>query len=130
MRNREKYHNCWMYLSRPAKAFNYIMEIVGNELPTMTRRRWVCAATRAGFGLFAAADMWAASEFWNKKDPSAWTSDEVLQLATRSPWAKTGRVLPKPGRDRGSFQRTDPALAGGGGGRSENPRVGEVAIDV
>jgi hypothetical protein len=94
----------------------------------ITRRRWVGASAAAGWGLFAPADLFAASEFWNKKDPSAWTSDEVLQLATRSPWARTGRVLPKPGRDRGSFQRTDPALNAGGGGRSDNPRVGEVAV--
>jgi len=94
----------------------------------MNRRRWVGATAAAGLGLFASADLFAASGFWNKKDPSAWTSDEVLQLATRSPWARTGQVLPKPGRDRGSFQRTDPALGGGGGGRSDNPRLGEVAV--
>jgi hypothetical protein len=72
--------------------------------------------------------LFGASEFWNKKDPSAWTSDEVLQLATRSPWAKTGRVLPKPGRDRGSFQQPGPDIGGGGTGRGSNPKLGEVPV--
>jgi hypothetical protein len=90
---------------------------------SITRRQWVAAA---GLALSTAADLLAASQFWNKKDPSSWTSDEVLQLATRSPWAKTGRVLPKAGRDRGSFQPSGPEVGGGGGGRSGNSKIGEV----
>jgi hypothetical protein len=90
----------------------------------MTRRRWVHAAT----SFLAAADLFGASEFWNKKNPSAWTSDEILQLATKSPWAKTARVVPNPGRDRGSFDSTVPDLTGGAGGRSGNNRLGEVAV--
>jgi len=74
-------------------------------------------------------DLWGASDFWNKKSPSAWTSDEILQLATRSPWARTARVLPRPGRDRGSLDNTVPDLAGGNaGGRSGNSRLGEVPV--
>ena len=71
----------------------------------------------------------SAAEFWNKKNPSAWTSDEILQLATKSPWAKTARVLPSPGRDRGSLDSTVPDLAGGNaGGRSGNNKLGEVPV--
>src|ERR1700733_7031754 len=89
----------------------------------MTRRRW------GGLALFAAADLFGASDFWNKKDPSAWTSEEVLRLATKSPWATTARVLPKPGRDRGSLDSTVPDLSGGAaGGRSGNSKLGEVAV--
>lgn len=29
-----------------------------------------------------------SSDFWNKKDPSEWSHDEVEQLNTKSPWAK------------------------------------------
>ncbi|HEY3825003.1 MAG TPA: hypothetical protein VGL82_10605 [Bryobacteraceae bacterium] len=99
----------------------------GDQYALMTRRGWVAAAS-AGFGFVAASELFGASDFWNKKDPSAWTSDEILQLATRSPWARTGQVLPKPGRDRGSFGRSIPDLGGGGGGRSENPKTGEVPV--
>jgi hypothetical protein len=105
------------------------MPIKGTQPATLTRRRWVRAATGAGFGLFAAADLLSAAEFWNKKNPSAWTSDEILQLATKSPWAKTARVLPSPGRDRGSLDSTVPDLAGGNaGGRSGNNKLGEVPV--
>jgi hypothetical protein len=91
----------------------------------MTRRRWGYAATGA---FFAAADLFGASDFWNKKNPSAWTSDEILQLSKNSPWAKIARVLPNPGRDRGSFDSTVPDLTGGAGGRSGNNKLGEVAV--
>jgi hypothetical protein len=92
-----------------------------------TRRRWLIAAG-AGLGFYLAADLFGASGFWNKKDPSTWTSDEILELATRSPWAKTGRVLPRPGRDRGSFQQPGPDIGGGGTGRGSNPKLGEVPV--
>jgi len=95
----------------------------------ITRRRWIGAATSAGLGLFAAADLFSASDFWNKKNPSAWTSDEILQLATKSPWAKTARILPNPGRDRGSLDSRVPDLTGGNaGGRSGNSKLGEVPV--
>jgi hypothetical protein len=107
-----------MYLPWVSKAFNTVMA-------TMTRRRWVGAAAGASLG-FATARLFGASEFWKKKDASAWTSDEVLQLATRSPWAKTARVLPKAGRDRGGLQPTGPDI--GSGGRSGNQKLGEIPI--
>jgi len=107
-----------MYLLGAPKAFNTVMA-------TMTRRLWVGAAASASLGL-ATANLFGASEFWNKKDASSWTSDEVLLLATRSPWAKTARVLPKAGRDRGSFQPTGPDI--GAGGRSGNQKLGEIPV--
>jgi hypothetical protein len=75
----------------------------------------------------------AAQPFWNRKDPDAWTTDEVLQLTTRSPWAVSARVLPKPGRDRGSAQAAEPEVAGGrAGGRGTGPipvvPVNEVVV--
>jgi hypothetical protein len=32
--------------------------------------------------------LFAASDFWNKKDPKDWTNDEIDRLTTNSPWAK------------------------------------------
>ncbi len=107
-----------VYLPRASRAFNTVMA-------TMTRRLWVGAAAGASIG-FAAANLFGASEFWNKKDASSWTSDEVLLLATHSPWAKTARVLPTAGRDRGSFQPTGPDI--GSGGRSGNQKLGEIPV--
>jgi hypothetical protein len=82
-----------------------------------------------GLGLLATAELFGASQFWNKKEPSAWTSEQVLQLATKSPWAVVARVLPNPGRDRGSLDSTAPDLSvGNAGGRSTNNRLGDVAV--
>jgi hypothetical protein len=89
----------------------------------------VRTATGAGLGLFAAVDLFGASDFWNKKNPSAWTTDEILLLATKSPWARTARILPNPGSDRGGLDSRVPDLNGGaGGGRSGNKKLGEVGI--
>ena len=70
-----------------------------------------------------------ASDFWNKKDSSAWSTDEIMQLATKSPWARNARVLPRPGHDRGSFDNSLPDLsAGSRQGRGGGQRPGEVAV--
>jgi hypothetical protein len=46
--------------------------------------------TRRGMLLFASTLRLSAgsSEFWNRKDPSEWSADEVDRLITKSPWAK------------------------------------------
>lgn len=36
--------------------------------------------------------LFAAQDFWNKKKQEEWSSEEIHQLATRSPWAKDVRV--------------------------------------
>jgi hypothetical protein len=35
-----------------------------------------------------ASRLFAASDFWNKKDPKDWTNDEIDRLTSNSPWAK------------------------------------------
>ena len=35
-----------------------------------------------------ASRLFAASDFWNKKDPKDWTKDEIDRLTNNSPWAK------------------------------------------
>ena len=74
-----------------------------------------------------------AQPFWNRKDSDSWTTDEILQLTTRSPWAVPARLLPKPGRDKGSAQPIEPDIAGGrAGGRGDGPipivSVSEVTV--
>jgi hypothetical protein len=52
-----------------------------------------------------------SSEFWNKKEPSEWSSTEIEQLTSKSPWAKEVSAQSSPEqRDDGSRGR------GGGGG--------------
>jgi hypothetical protein len=40
----------------------------------------------------------AASDFWNTKDPDAWSADEIAKLLKKSPWAKevTGERFTAP----------------------------------
>jgi len=84
---------------------------------------------RASLLLFGAGWTLRAADFWNKKEASAWTTDEIMQLATRSPWARNARVLPKPGHDRGSVNGPNPGLAASGAqGRGASQRPGEVPI--
>jgi hypothetical protein len=97
--------------------------------------------TRRGFiGIAAASALYGSnSEFWNKKDPSQWSSNEVDQLTTKSPWAK--EVSISAPADRGDYgqqqptqRRTTPSIGipgiggiggmGGGGGRGRMPQGG------
>jgi hypothetical protein len=56
------------------------------EKPT---RRAAFGTAGTGFLFFWAGRFaMAASDFWNRKQPSAWSNDEIEQLTTRSPWAK------------------------------------------
>ncbi len=103
-----------------------------NRCALINRR--VHIKTLTGAGVFLGAwKLWAASDFWNRKDPSAWTSEQILQLATRSPWANQARVVPRPGRDRGGAHTVAPDVAGGrAGGRGTGPEpvvpVQEVTV--
>ncbi|MGA2714351.1 MAG: hypothetical protein ABSG41_14680 [Bryobacteraceae bacterium] len=87
---------------------------------------WLSLASRA-FG--------AATDFWNKKQPSAWTTDEVLLLTTRSPWAKDTRVdlkakgLGAAGEQGGADPVRDPTTGGFRGG-SGGGRTGGKAPNV
>jgi hypothetical protein len=53
-----------------------------------------------------------ASDFWNKRDPSEWTSEEVSQLTSKSPWAKEVGATANPGGSPGGGG----GYGGGGGG--------------
>ena len=65
-----------------------------------TRRRLL--AWTAGVACCARAYA-LASDFWNKKDPSDWSSVEAHQLLTKSPWAKQVTVYaPAGGGERSS----------------------------
>lgn len=75
------------------------------------RRHFIRLASGAVFWFGTGGELLRAGEFWNKKAPSEWTSDEIVALATNSPWARNARVLPRPGRDKGGLNRPMPQLA-------------------
>jgi hypothetical protein len=53
----------------------------------LTRRSMIELAG-AAFASWSGPRLFAASDFWNTKDPGAWTPDEIAKLLHKSPWAK------------------------------------------
>ena len=85
------------------------------------------AITRRGLLISAGAAManfsrlFATSpDFWNKKEPSQWSSEEIERLTTKSPWAKetSAQYSPEQGQSGGM------GGPGGGGGGMGGPGGG------
>jgi hypothetical protein len=69
--------------------------------PLPTRRNLLRNTSGTGLLLLFDVSAFAASDFWNKKDSSAWSSEEMEQLKTRSPWARKIRAEMAGGRGGG-----------------------------
>jgi hypothetical protein len=52
------------------------------------RRRFLIGALGSGAMLSHASRIFAATEFWNAKDPSTWSDEEIVMLTSKSPWAR------------------------------------------
>jgi len=83
---------------------------------TLTRRGVFMLAAGVGFAAWGRV-YGSNSEFWNKKEPAEWTSAEIDQLISKSPWAK--QVGAQYSRDRGDggYPNDEGYPGGGGGGR-------------
>ena len=81
----------------------------------LTRRGLLMLA--AGAGAQSRLRLYAASsDFWNKKEPAEWSSEEIDKLVTKSPWAKeVNATSGAMGREYGAAG-SDPGMGGGGGG--------------
>jgi hypothetical protein len=77
--------------------------------------RTLCAAA----AVFALAGVCLASDPWEKKDPSTWTSVEIDKLTHDSPWAQAAKVqMSNPnGGDSNAGGNSGGGYPGGGGGR-------------
>ena len=86
--------------------------------------------TRRGMLLIATTLPLSArsTEFWNRKDPSEWSADEVDRLITKSPWAKEiAASAPQSGSGAGRSRAglSIPGIGGiGGGRRGDRPAGG------
>ncbi len=85
------------------------------QAPGFTRRGLLLLVSGAGaqswFRLYA-----GSSDFWNKKEPAEWSSDEIDKLVTKSPWAKELTVSSTSlsrGYNNGGGAG-DPGVGGGG----------------
>jgi hypothetical protein len=83
----------------------------------------------AGGGLAAGSRLYGSNpDFWNKKEPSEWTREEIERLTEKSPWAKevsVQRPVQEGGRDAG---QTGGGTGWPGGGGTGSPRVGGLGI--
>jgi hypothetical protein len=52
------------------------------------RRRFLIGALGSGVTLMHASQVFAGTPFWNAKDPSTWTEEEIVMLTSKSPWAR------------------------------------------
>ena len=72
----------------------------------------------AGVGFSGWSRLYAfSSDFWNKKEPSEWSSAEIEELTRKSPWAKEVSAQfsePRDQRDQSGDPRTDPDWGQGG----------------
>jgi hypothetical protein len=58
------------------------------------------------------------SDFWNRKEPAQWSSEEIDRLVTASPWAKQVKASAAlPGGDINGGKRPDEPTIPGAGGR-------------
>jgi hypothetical protein len=92
-----------------------------------TRRRMLAIAAGAVTGSIR---MYAfSSDFWNKKDPSQWSSKEIEELTSKSPWAKeVSAQSSSEQRDDGDMSGPRSRGGGGGGGGMGAPRIGGMGI--
>jgi hypothetical protein len=84
-----------------------------------------------GVALCLTPKAWGGGEFWNKKEPAAWTTEEINELTANSPWAKEIRFnLKAKGGNKGEDSANavrDPTTgefrggSGGGGRTGEKP---------
>jgi hypothetical protein len=76
-------------------------------------RRTLLAVAAAGFVPWGRLH---AAEFWDKKDPSQWTTEEIEKLTTNSPWAKQVTAQFVPGANDGGYGRGSGSPGGSPGG--------------
>jgi hypothetical protein len=66
-------------------AFRYSFDSSAGELG---RRRFLLGGLSSGIALTHASRLFAGAPFWNAKDPSTWTEEEIVTLTSKSPWVR------------------------------------------
>jgi hypothetical protein len=85
--------------------------------------------TLAGACLMPWEDLYAG-DFWNKKDPSEWTGDEISELTARSPWAKPVTAQFAPGANNGGQSQGGGYPRNGGGMGGPSIGIGGIGIGM
>jgi hypothetical protein len=58
------------------------------SVDSFDRRRFLIGALGSGMTVNHASRLFAATDFWNAKDPSTWTEEEIVLLTSKSPWVR------------------------------------------
>lgn len=75
--------------------------------------------------------LFAGGQFWDRKDPDAWSTDEIVELTTRSPWAKETRIdFKAKGKDAEGNRGPDPGPATFGVNRGQGGRTAGKQLSV
>jgi hypothetical protein len=71
-----------------------------------------------------------AREFWDKKDPSQWSGEEIDELTTKSPWAKsvTAQYAPGSNNGNGGYGQGGGYPRNGGGMGGPNIGIGGIGF--
>jgi hypothetical protein len=85
-----------------------------SELSRRTAFRFLFGAASA---LAPGTALFGASDFWNRKQSSQWSDEEIHRLMSKSPWAKEVNAGAAPDRRSLTGAAPAPDVAGGGPGR-------------
>ena len=97
--------------------------------PELSRRTVFRFLFGAASALVPGSAAFAASDFWNRKQASEWTEEEVHRLMSKSPWAKEVNAGAQPDRNALTGAAPGPDVAGGGPGRGMGGPGGGYNID-
>lgn len=95
-----------------------------HSIDSFGRRRFLIGALASG-----ASRVFAATEFWNAKDPSSWTDEEIAAITSRSPWARLAVASPKEKEGDDPVEAANGPAVGGRGGRG-GLRSASVTVTV
>ena len=92
----------------------------------MTRRSALLRGLGYPLGVLALPSVALAKDFWNERKPEDWTSAEVKELLTKSPWAKDASITDNGqiggmGNARGAATRRTRTGTGQAGGTESAP---------
>jgi hypothetical protein len=103
-------------------AFRHSSDSAAGEFD---RRRFLTTALGSGVTLLHASRAFAGKEFWNVKDPSTWTEEEIVILTSKSPWVR--EAIPNI---RNPDDPTGGSVLGEGGGKGMNQRHTSLTVYV
>ncbi len=103
-------------------AFRHSFDTPGGLLD---RRHFLTGALGCGATLLQPSLVFAGTEFWNAKDPSTWTEEEIVLLTSKSPWVREAVPNIKNAEDP-----TGGSVIGEGGAKGMGRRRASVTVIV